>query len=223
MVTTQPVTDPVTEPVISETAADIVIQESEPTGRIVYTCQVDGDEVCIIHADGTGWQRLTNTSLASYNPSFSPDGESIVFVKGQGQKSELYELRLDNGDIEQLTELEEYVSTPEISPDNRYILFTYRAGDNNRQIWIMNRDGSNPRLLYSASGRDAHDAIWSPDGSKILFAFGLGENNQLCIMDSSGHNPQLVNESIDTRGHSSWSIDDLIAWIWAVRSCTRPL
>jgi len=74
----------------------------------------------------------------------------------------------------------------------------------------MGRDGTNPRPLYSASGRDAHDATWSPDGSKILFAFGRGENNQLYIMDSSGHDPQLVNESIDTRGHNSWSIDDLI-------------
>ena len=210
---TPPDQDPV-DPVMSETAADIVIDSTEPTGpegRIVYTCQAQGDEVCIVDADGTGWQQLTDTSLASYNPSFSPDGGSIVFVSGEGQKTEIYELQLDSGNIEPLTDLGEYVSTPEISPDNRHILFSYRAGDNNRQIWIMDRDGNHPRLLYSASGRDAHDATWSPDGSKILFAFGRGDNNQLYIMDSSGRDPQLVNETIDTRGHSNWSIHDLIA------------
>jgi hypothetical protein len=54
-----------TQPVISETTANIVSQDSEPIGRIVYTCQVEGDEVCIIHADGSGlrtppWQVTTH-------------------------------------------------------------------------------------------------------------------------------------------------------------------
>jgi TolB protein len=202
------------DPVVSATAADLVIDSTEPSapaGRIVYTCQVQGDEVCIINADGTGWRRFTNTPLASYNPSFAPDGRSIVFVSGESQKTEIYELHLDSGDIEQLTDIGEYVSTPEISPDNRSILFTYRAGDNNRQIWIMDRDGSHPRVLYSTSGRDAHDATWSPDGSKILFAYGRGDNNQLYVMDGDGRDPKLVNQSIDTRGHSSWSIHDQLA------------
>lgn len=205
-------TPPDVDPIITETAIDIVIETHEPTGKIVYTCQIEGDEVCIVNADGTGWQRLTDTSLGSYNASLSPDGNAVVFVTGQGDKSEIYELRLDNGEIEQLTELGEYVSTPVISPDNKYIIFTYRAGNNNRQIWIMNREGSDPRALYSFTGRDAHDATWSTDGSMILFAFGRGDNNQLYIMDNDGHNPQLVNDSIDTRGHSSWSINDLITF-----------
>jgi Tol biopolymer transport system component len=133
-----------------------------------------------------------------------------IFFSGQGDKSEIFELDLSDLELTQLTELGEYVSTPESSPDNRHILFTYRAGNNNRQIWIMDRDGTNPRPLYRYSGRDAHDATWSPDGSQILFAFGRGENNQLYIMDRSGHDPELVNESIDTRGHSSWSVHDRI-------------
>ena len=208
------------ESIISETADDletavnvvteIAIDTTHPTGRIVYTCQVAGDEICIINPDGSGWKRLTDTSLASYNASLSPDGAYVVFVSGQGDKSEVFELDLTDLELTQLTELGEYVSTPEISPDNRYILFTYRAGNNNRQIWIMDRDGINPRPLYRYSGRDAHDATWSPDGSKILFAFGRGENNQLYIMDRSGQDPELVNETIDTRGHSSWSVHDRI-------------
>jgi TolB protein len=75
----------------------------------------------------------------------------------------------------------------------------------------MNRDGSDPHEFYSSAGKDAHDAVWSPDGSQILFALGHGENNKLYIKDFNGREPRLVNDTIDTRGHSDWSVNNLIA------------
>jgi TolB protein len=103
------------------------------------------------------------------------------------------------------------IGSPEISPDNKFILFT-RKVSNNAQIWIMDRDGSNPHALYSSSGKDAHDATWSPDGSQILFAFGRGDNNKLYIMDFDGREPRLINDAVDTRGRSDWSPEDWIVF-----------
>jgi Tol biopolymer transport system component len=60
------------------------------------------------------------------------------------------------------------------------------------------------------SGRDTHDGTWSPDGTKVLFAMGRNNSNKLYVMDFKGGNPQEVNASIDTRGHSDWSIGNLI-------------
>ncbi len=199
-----------TAPAITETTVVIDQPVGEPTGKIVYTCQVQGDEVCIIKAKGSGWQRLTNTPLANFNASLSPDGKSVVYVMKEGDNSEIYELNLENGQIQQLTSLKKYVSTPEISPDNKYILFTYRAGQNPSQIWIMNRDGSHPQKWYSAPGRDIHDGTWSPDGTQVLFAMGRNNSNKLYIMDFQGGSPQEVSATIDTRGHSDWSIENLI-------------
>ncbi len=196
--------------VITHTPTEVIVDPVQPSGRIVYTCQVGGDEVCLINADGSGWKRLTDGNRASFNASLSPDGKYVVFVAGKGDQTEIYEFNLGNGETKRLTDLGYYVSTPEISPDNTSIIFTYRAGNGTRQIWIMDRDGSHPRALYSPSGKDAHDATWSPDGSRILFAYGQGDSNKLYIMDKDGHDPQQINETVDTRGHSSWSIDQLI-------------
>jgi hypothetical protein len=203
-------TQPNLDPVVTETA--IVIDEplDKPTGKIVYTCQIQGAEVCMINADRSGLQRLTNTALANFNPSLSPDGNFVVYVVQQGEDSEIYELNLSTRAIKQLTDLKKYVSTPEISPDNKYILFTYRPSQSTSQIWIMNRDGTNPHKWYSASGRDTHDATWSPDGTKVLFAMGRNNSNKLYIMDFGGGDPQEIKASIDTRGHSDWSIANLI-------------
>ena len=46
-------TQPNVEPVITETATQpIIVKQDEPAGKIIYTCSIQGDEVCIINADG---------------------------------------------------------------------------------------------------------------------------------------------------------------------------
>lgn len=205
---THPDADPLTA-----TSTDVPVNTTfaQPPGRIVFTCQTGGDEVCIMNADGSGWRQLTNSPAASYYGSLSPDGHSVIYISKKAGQTEMYEIDLDTGNSRQLTHLEADVGSPEISPDNRWIAFTYRAGNGVAQIWIMNRDGSDPHKFYSSSGQDAHDPTWSPDGTQILFAMGKGEKNKLYIVGFDGRDPQLVNDSIDTRGRSDWSIHNLIA------------
>ena len=49
-----------------------------PTGKIVYTCQVAGDQLCIINADGTGFRQLTEDANRHWYASISPDGASVT-------------------------------------------------------------------------------------------------------------------------------------------------
>jgi len=189
---------------ITPTATESVVTYPEPTGKIVYTCNIAGDEVCIINPDGSGWQRLTD-SYRSYNATLSPDGKKIVYVLDDNKNTEIYEMDLATQKIKQLTDLKKGVGSPEISPNNQYITFHYRSGNSYVTIWIMDRDGDNPHEFYSAPSKDIHDATWSPDGTQILFALGKSENNQFYIMDFDNGEPQLVNDTIDSRGRSDWS------------------
>ena len=203
--TPPPDIDPViTEETIPPTTVD------EPTGKIVYTCEIQGAEVCIMDADGSNWRRLTDNQFANFNASLSPDGQSALYIASDGKTSEVYELNLDTGRSTQITDLNKSLGSPEISPDDQYIVFHYLSG--NVQLWIMNRDGSDPHELYSESGKDVHDGTWSPDGSQILFALGKGANNKLYVMDFNGRDPYLLNDVIDTRGRSDWGVGDLIVF-----------
>jgi TolB protein len=57
---------------------------------------------------------------------------------------------------------------PTWSPDGKQIAFM--SWRNSRtEIFVMNADGSNQRVLISMSVGDAIDPRWSPDGSKIVF------------------------------------------------------
>jgi len=186
--------------------------QDEPTGKIVFTCGIDGDEICIINPDGSGWRRLTNSGQGSFNASLSPDGTRIVYASGDAKQTEIYEMDLGSGAINQLTDLGKNLGAPEISPANQYIIFHYRSGGSNLQVWLMDRDGDNPHEFYGETGKDVHDPTWSPDGKQVLFALGKGENNKLYIVDLDGRDPKLVNDSIDTRGRSDWSVNGLISF-----------
>lgn len=209
VVTTPPDVDP-TMPLITETSV-VTPNGGEPTGKIVYTCQIAGDEICTINADGSGWRRLTNLPSASFSSTISPDGKYVLYINSETGSKELYEMNLETGDTKQLTHMNAEIGSPDISPDNRFILITRHVGSNS-QVWIMNRDGSDAHKLYGADGKDAHDATWSPDGSQIVFALGRGENNKLYILDFNGSDPQLISDSVDTRGHSDWSLGNLIVF-----------
>ena len=195
------------DPPITET--ETLPTTDEPSGKIIYTCQLQGAEVCIINPDGSNWRRLTDNQLASFNASLSPDGQSALYVASDGKTSEIYELNIDSGKSTQLTDLKKSLGSPEISPDDQSIVFHYLSG--NVQLWIMNREGNDPHELYSEPGRDVHDGTWSPDGTQLLFALGKGANNKLYTLGFNGRDPHLLNESIDTRGRSDWGIGDLIA------------
>ena len=203
-------TPPDIDPAITDTPD--ILTTDEPAGKIIYTCEIQGAEVCIIDADGSNWKRLTDTRFANFNASLSPDGQTAVYIVSDGTNSEIHELDVDSGSFHRLTALGKSLGSPEISPDNQFIIFHSRSGRDNLQLWIMNRDGSNPRELYSESGKDAHDGTWSPDGTQLLFALGKAENNNLYVMDFNGRDPRLLNTLIDTRGRSDWGGGDLIAF-----------
>jgi TolB protein len=206
-------TPPDVDPAITATATEPGTVQDQPTGKIIYTCQIQGDEICIINADGSGWRRLTNTAFGNFNASLSPDGQQAVYVVNDGNSTEIHELDVSSGNTKQLTDLKESLGSPEISPYDNYIIFHYRPDSkSNLQLWVMNRDGSNPHEFYSMTGRDVHDGTWSPpDGTQILFALGKGENNNLYVIDVNGGEPRLLNNSIDTRGRSDWGLGGLIS------------
>ena len=208
--TPTPTTHPDIDPLITETATEPT--NDEPTGKIIYTCQIQGDEVCIINPDGSAWKRLTDTAFANFNASLSPDGKEAVYIVNDGTSSEIYELDISTGNTKQLTSLNKSLGSPEISPDNQFIIFHNRSGSGNLELWTMKRNGSDPQEFYSESGKDIHDATWSPDGTQILFALGQADHNKLYIMDFNGRSPNLLNNSVDTRGRSDWALGDLIAF-----------
>ena len=92
----------------------------------------------------------------------SPDGEGIVF----DLLGDIYFLPMAGGEAKSLTSGAMWDMQPRFSPDGKRIAFTSdRAGGDN--IWVMNRDGSDPKQVTKESFRLLNSPAWSPDGQYI--------------------------------------------------------
>ncbi|MEJ5223483.1 MAG: hypothetical protein WHV44_03435 [Anaerolineales bacterium] len=194
-----------------------------PTGQIVFVCQIfrssASDQICVMNADGSDWRRITTRDNARhFYPSFAPEGRSVLFVSNMsGAKDRLgnvaydvYEQDIFTGELKQLTNQLGIVTAPEVSPDGTQIVFKNSDGRLN-DIWLMNRDGSNPRRIYGSQMAQGWDPTWSPDGRQILFAgYDQYFAVQLFIMDADGSNVRQVTQMQKLRGRSDWSPQGLI-------------
>ncbi len=141
---------------------------------------------------GKAITQVTNSLENEYNPSWSKDGELIVFERGIPRKyygrkifffslkkaylgfEAAYEIWIKNIRTGQLKLIGEG-QHPAISPDGKNIAFIKCdkiAGClvNKGLLWIMDIDGNFPRqVTFSDMGYVSYPC-WSPDGMKIIFS-----------------------------------------------------
>ncbi len=189
-------------------AAPGPVPADEPSGKIVYTCQTAGNQICIINANGTGFQQLTSDPVRHWYASIAPDGLSVIYSAfAKDNIFEIYELNLASGLVTRLTDELGVCIAPEISPDGKLIAFAWGNAEGVSQIWVMERNGANPHKIHA----QGWDPTWSPDGTQILFASDIEGANQLFVMNADGPGVRHVTDFDALRGRSDWSPDG--AWM----------
>ncbi|MBN2385648.1 MAG: PD40 domain-containing protein [Anaerolineales bacterium] len=177
-------------------------------GKIVFTCQLAGDQICLMNADGSNLRQLTFDNVRHWYPSLAPDGNSVVYSAYRVDNVyEIYEVTL-NGTITQLSDGWGVLKAPEISPDGTQIVFGRGDANGGESIWVMDRDGGNPRQVYAPGW----DPVWSPDGASILFA-SIDQYGaiQLFITDLEGRGVTQVSNLRGARGRNDWSPAGILA------------
>ena len=95
------------------------------------------------------------------------------------------------------------------APMTPKILFT-SARDGNREIYIMNPDGTEQMKLTQHPANDLN-VVWSPTGKQILFVSDRGGKRDLYLMDPDGTNVRRVFKrevkGITYRDYPTWSPD----------------
>jgi Tol biopolymer transport system component/imidazolonepropionase-like amidohydrolase len=97
------------------------------------------------------------------NLDVSPDGQQIVF----DLLGDLYTLPITGGAATLLAGGPAFEVQPRFSPDGQWVSFTSdRAGGDN--LWIMKRDGTEPRQITKEDFRLLNNAVWTPDGQYLI-------------------------------------------------------
>jgi hypothetical protein len=138
-------------------------------------------------------RRLTHGFRAT-QPSVSPDGTRIAFVRNGGGDANLYVCWSDGSGARALTDLRDggQVYTPRWSPDGKRIVFSFSTGDR-RDIGAVSVDGGPMEVLVSSDGTD-RDPCWSPDGRQVLFSSDVtGIYNLYALDPGDGTVSQVTN------------------------------
>ncbi|MGC1120749.1 MAG: hypothetical protein WBA22_06610 [Candidatus Methanofastidiosia archaeon] len=137
-------------------------------------------------------------------PSWSPDGEKILFVSDREGNFDIYVMNADGSSPQNLTRNSAWDSEPAWSPDGAKIVFASDR-DGNHEIYSMNRDGTAVKRLTHNALYDSRPA-WSPDGTEIAF-ISFGEYADLFVMNADGTGLINLTQDLNYDSYLAWSPD----------------
>ncbi len=139
--------------------------------------------IFLLSADG-GYPRQLTTGDYNHGGAFSwtPDSRAIIFsanrrddAEYQPRNSEIYEVEVASASIKVLSDREGPDGSPVVSPDGK--LIAYLGFDDRYQgyqvtrLYVMDRDGSNPRMISGSLDRDVNNIHWAADNRGLYFQF----------------------------------------------------
>ena len=122
-------------------------------------------------------KRLTDDEEFEFEPSFSPNGNEIVFVGWSDEEmGSIYKMPASGGRKTKLTEKKGIYRTPSYSPDGKMIVFRKEGGNGHQGfvhnkkpgIYTMNADGSDLKFVC----KQGENPRFSADGKRIYFLTG---------------------------------------------------
>ncbi len=165
--------------------------------------------------DGSGVKQLTNTSSNNQTPSWSADGEHILFASDRDSPFKMYIMNSDGTGVTKLSD--QLIYYPTWSPDGTRIAFYYSDGGD-LEIFVINSDGTGPTQITNNALTDIFPS-WFPDSSRIAFI----QANDIWTMNPDGTGLAQVTSianvnSISVSPDGSRMAYEYLNAIWTVNS-----
>ena len=141
------------------------------------------DHLFVVGAEGGAVRQVTSGDYHhSGAPEWTPDGEQLIFSANRNEEwehefrnTELYSVRVADGEIRQLTDRFGPNHTPRVSPDGRTIAYlgyedrirTYQL----TRIYTMDVDGSNVQEVATGLDRSIGGIEWDENGEGLYFQY----------------------------------------------------
>ncbi len=163
-----------------------------PSGnRLVFSRNNPDADIWRYHLSG-GMEPLVVSSLADYNPQYSPDGSKILFQSSRSGDDEIWVAQADGSQPVQLTiRVGRHQGAAKWSPDGRWIAFHSQSQDGRMSIFVMDTAGGQPRKITTGPA-DEELPNWSRDGKWLYSRSTRTGTSQIWRVPFAGGTPEQV-------------------------------
>lgn len=192
----------------------------------------------VMSAEGGAARQLTTGNFNHHAATWAPEGESILFTADYTGEADLnpnnaqiYEMNIETGEKTELTDKRGPHNSPIISPDGETIAYTgYEdeyVGYQLTDIYLMNRDGSNLRVLTDELTTDPSNMTWASDSESIFFQTSVEGESILANINMNGEIVTVATELASTSigrpyNSGSYSVAENGRFAFPMGSPTRP-
>src|SRR6266446_2696373 len=134
-----------------------------------------------------------NTSVGYNNqPSFMPDGQSILYTSIRDKQADIYRYDLRGGATTQITKTPESEYSTTLMPDRQSISVVRVEADGTQRLWKFPLTGGPPSLILEKTKPVGYH-LWIDDHTLALFI--LGKPNTLQIVDTRTEKAEIIAEN----------------------------
>jgi DNA-binding SARP family transcriptional activator/Tol biopolymer transport system component len=173
-----------------------------PDGKILHLCEGSAPPQICVYETRTDQDTQVTQGLEFETigrPSWSPDGEWIVFNAGprfataSRGNQKLYIIDADGSYMRQITNDDAADVEPDWSADGEWIAFN-RSGE----LWIVRPDGSEAQRLFGQPEKPCVENLaWSPDSQQIVFVghgcTPVSAPDEIWIVNRDGTDPRTLH------------------------------
>jgi TolB protein len=142
---------------------------------IAYTRSYRGSDILVARADGSAPRVLFRDGRENTEPTWSPDGTRIAFIRN----TRVAVISVQSRRARLLSPGDEWARSPAWAPNGRSIAFVRTPVNSDRgRLAVMRPDGSRLRNL-APHIQDAVDLAWSPDSRWLVFTRRVSPDSEL--------------------------------------------
>ena len=176
------------------------------TSKIVYVRKkTKNTEIYIMDYDGKRQRRITFNDYFDIIPSWSSDGEKILYTSYKHNSPELYMFNIFTGKNNLISSGGVNYSADWSIEENK-IVYTSSKNASNAEIYVRNMDSGKEKRLTFHRVIDS-SPCWSPNGKEIAFTSQRGGTPPIYVMSEDGTNVRRITFEASYHDNPSWSPD----------------
>jgi serine/threonine-protein kinase len=185
-----------------------------PDGNLVAYGDGIPDDLWIYDLRTETRRRFTLEGASSNDPAWSPDGRELAFASDRPSRKDVLVRSIDGTGAERQLVVREGLQWPSDWSSNGYVVFTDVPLDEDRDIWAVKADGSEPPFAYLDTPFLEKSGDVSPDGRWIAYDSNAPGRFEVFVNSFPKAEAAPVMVSLGGGRHPRWGPGDRELFYW---------